>query len=204
MGIRTLPSLLTTLIFQDNILIDQDCNARLADFGLITISDSTSTTSCGGTYRWMSPELLDQETPGLKTRRRTGSSDCYALGMVVYEVLSGRVPFYWCHDIAAVMAVLRGERPKRPESGWFTDGIWNILEHCWKPESGDRPSVSCVLQRLEEASGSWTPHSSLMTVVPREAPPMRSHSGSVIGGGTGVTHSGQPSESTGVVSSEPV
>ena len=191
-----------TLIFQDNILIDQDCNARLADFGLITISDSTSTTLRGGTYRWMSPELHDQETPGLRTRLRTESSDCYALGMVVYEVLSGSVPFYGYHVAAAVMAVLRGERPKRPETGWFTDEVWNIVEHCWKPESGDRPSVSCVLQRLEEASGSWTPSLSSMTVVLREAPPVRSYSGSVIGGGTEVTHSGQPSESTGVASSE--
>ena len=40
----------------------------------------------GGTERWMSPELLDPEAFGLNGDRPTKQSDCYALGMVVYEV----------------------------------------------------------------------------------------------------------------------
>lgn len=40
----------------------------------------------GGTTRWMSPELLDPERFGASDDRPTKKSDCYALGMVVYEV----------------------------------------------------------------------------------------------------------------------
>ena len=43
----------------------------------------------GGTRRWMSPELLDPERLGMpesEGNRPTRQSDCYALGMVVYEV----------------------------------------------------------------------------------------------------------------------
>ena len=40
----------------------------------------------GGTTRWMSPELLDPDRYGLPDSRPTKQSDCYALGMVVYEV----------------------------------------------------------------------------------------------------------------------
>lgn len=40
----------------------------------------------GGTTRWMSPELLHPERFGAKGFRPTAQSDCYALGMVVYEV----------------------------------------------------------------------------------------------------------------------
>ena len=43
----------------------------------------------GGTYRWMSPELLDPERFGMSAtgdNRPTKQSDCYALGMVIYEV----------------------------------------------------------------------------------------------------------------------
>ena len=43
----------------------------------------------GGTRRWMSPELLDPQRfkmPGREGNRPTRQSDCYALGMVVYEV----------------------------------------------------------------------------------------------------------------------
>jgi serine/threonine protein kinase len=51
----------------------------------------------------MSPELFDPENYGLKDGRRTERSDCYALGMVVYEVLSGQLPFS-CHASYAVVA----------------------------------------------------------------------------------------------------
>jgi len=43
----------------------------------------------GGTRRWMSPELLDPERFGMPVSeyyRPTRQSDCYALGMVTYEV----------------------------------------------------------------------------------------------------------------------
>ena len=40
----------------------------------------------GGTTRWMSPELLDPDLFGTGDCRPTKQSDCYALGMVIYEV----------------------------------------------------------------------------------------------------------------------
>ena len=150
-----------------NILIDDTGHACLADFGLVTIiSDATSLVSSsqfahGGTYRWMSPELFHQEDFGLKDSRRTKYSDCYALGMVIYEVLSGQVPFSRYHSsIAVTLKVVGGERPERPEGAegkWFTDVVWGILEHCWAPEWDDRPSIEDVLKILEEASMFWTP-----------------------------------------------
>ena len=145
----------------------------------------------------MSPELLDPEAVGYETSRATEASDCYALGMVVYEVLSGEVPFRKYGPHAICRRVVDGERPKRPEGGWFTDEIWNILERCWEADSGRRPSVDCVLRCLEEASRSWTPALSSIMVVPREASPMQPHLGSVIEGRTGVARAGQPVESTG-------
>ena len=46
---------------------------------------SESVDSSGGTYRWMSPELLRSKMYGTKCRLNR-ESDCYALGMVIYEV----------------------------------------------------------------------------------------------------------------------
>ena len=68
--------------------------ACLADFGLMSIAlepgttDITSTSGgkAKGTYRWMSPELFDPTRFGLPKVRLTKESDCYALGMVIYEV----------------------------------------------------------------------------------------------------------------------
>ena len=164
---------LTGLHRQDNILVDGTGNARLTDFGLLTIHlDSTTTTSHGGgSSRWMSPELFDPERFGVEDSRRTKSSDCYALGMVVYEVLTGQVPFSGVDKYPAISKVLQGERPERPQGlggKWFTDDIWGILGRCWESKSWDRPSIECVLEHLEEASTIWTPLPSLMEEDPQQ------------------------------------
>ena len=148
-----------------NILIDETHHARLADFGLLTIISGTtklaapsSSFTHGGTYRWMSPELFAPEKFGLVHSRRTERSDCYAFGMVIYEVLSGELPFFSDVDILVIAKVLEGERPERPqglEGMWFTDDIWSVLEHCWEPVPGKRPSVPQVLEFLKR----WTPPS---------------------------------------------
>jgi len=105
----------------------------------------------------MSPELLD---PDVKDHRRTVYPDCYALGMVIYEVLNERVPFYGYRNEVISGTVLRGGRPERPEgaeSGWFTDYVWEVLGRCWMPQPGDRPSIKDILRCLERVSGVWTP-----------------------------------------------
>ena len=90
-----------------NVLINKDRRACLADFGLSTITgvaahatagasqvslisnDTLMSFTAGGTHRWMSPELLNPEMFGIPQSegdRPTSQSDCYALGMVIYEV----------------------------------------------------------------------------------------------------------------------
>ena len=111
----------------------------------------------------MSPELFDPERFGLEHSRRTKSSDCYAVGMVIYEVLSGHVPFPQYGSHAVVFKVLRGERPEKPQGvrgNWFTGDVWRILEGCWRHEPGGRPGIPIVLYRwtrLDEFWGLWEP-----------------------------------------------
>jgi hypothetical protein len=100
----------------------------------------------------MSPELFDPETFGLTNDCPTKESDYYALGMVMYEVLSGKAPFSQCSQPAVLLKVLDGERPSRPqgeEGEQFTDDIWGVLERCWKHYPRDRISARTVLLRLE-------------------------------------------------------
>ena len=105
----------------------------------------------------MSPELLQGETQDC---RLTELSDRYALGMVIYEVLSGRVPFHQYPNWSIFAKVIRGDRPERPqgvEGAWFAGGVWEILGRCWAVEPEDRSSAEEVLRCLEEVSGSWVP-----------------------------------------------
>jgi len=108
----------------------------------------------------MSRERLDPSRFGFKNSRPTKESDCYALGMVILEVLSGQVPFQGDRDILVIQRVVEGGRPGRPrgvEGVWFTDDLWGMLERCWSPEPDDRPTVEEVLGNLERISVTWRP-----------------------------------------------
>ena len=142
---------------KSNILIDNNGHACISDFSVHTIisdrDNSLSTCEEGGAIPWMSPELLDPESFGLKKGRPTIESDCYALGMVIYEVLSRQAPFAPAR--APILRILRGNRPVRPrgvQGASFTDGIWGMLELCWKPQPSERIDAKTALLCLEGTS----------------------------------------------------
>ena len=121
-------------------------------------SDQPTVTSSwmpGGTIEWMSPELLDPERFGLMESRPTKESDCYSLGMVIYEILSGQKPFAPSTAVVVTWKVLEGKRPERPQGKGgtlFTDDLWRILGLCWKHKPEERTNAKAVLQCLERTS----------------------------------------------------
>ena len=155
---------------QANILITHSGRACLAGFGssLLTMAadqpNDLSSWTGGGTIRWMSPELIYPESFNLgKKVHQTKESDVYALGMVVYEVLSGREPYGdVLNPTVIIWKVLRGERPERPqgdEGKRFTDAVWTLLELCWRSQPSGRPSAKAVLLCLEGGSPLSRPSS---------------------------------------------
>ena len=155
--------LLMTFPLQANILINKSGRACIADFGLLTIISETSHTTTSssitnaGTVRWMSPELLHPEHFDFKDSRPTKASDCYALGMVILEVLSGRAPYDQFTQLVVTWMVIEGTLPERPEGPWFTDDLWRTLERCWSPQPKDRPAIEVVLGCLGRVAITWRP-----------------------------------------------
>src|SRR5437588_11933091 len=92
-----------------NILLHKEKHAYLADFGLAKElgqrSDITQTGELIGTPEYIAPELT--EGPG------SASSDIYALGIVLYQMLTGKVPFKAKTPIAVCWKHLL-EQPTRP------------------------------------------------------------------------------------------
>ena len=71
----------------DNILLDDEANAYLTDFGIARIAGKDpSTQSVSGTVAYTSPEQLQSRTP-------TAQMDIYSLGIVLYEMLTGSHPY---------------------------------------------------------------------------------------------------------------
>jgi len=72
-----------------NIMIDRDGQAKIMDFGIARSVKAKGLTGAGvivGTPEYMSPEQVDGKDPDQR-------SDIYALGLVLYEMLTGRLPF---------------------------------------------------------------------------------------------------------------
>ena len=145
----------------------------MGDLGTILFSESIHTL--GGTLPWMSPELLGSVHPGTNIRP-TRESDCYALGMVVYEVslsypaqrppadppqvLTGLQPFHDLSALQIVVSVAVGEYPGKPldakELG-LSGELWELVELCWSASSSDRPTARNLFDHLSDASRDWVP-----------------------------------------------
>jgi serine/threonine-protein kinase len=92
-----------------NIMVDEDGNARIMDFGIARSLRSEGITGAGviiGTPEYISPEQVD----GQEADQR---SDIYSLGIVLYEMLTGRVPFEGDTALSIVLKH-KTEKPKNP------------------------------------------------------------------------------------------
>ncbi len=93
-----------------NIMVDKDGNARIMDFGIARSLKSKGITGAGmivGTPEYMSPEQVEGEEVDQR-------SDIYSLGVVLYEMVTGRVPFEG--DTPFTIGVKhKSETPKDPK-----------------------------------------------------------------------------------------
>ncbi len=103
-----------------NILIDEQGRPKIIDFGVARSTDSdiavtTMQTDVGqiiGTLQYMSPEQCDADPHEIDTR-----SDVYSLGVVLYELLCGRLPYDLTRSTVFQAAqTIRGQPPAPPST----------------------------------------------------------------------------------------
>ncbi|KAJ7609200.1 kinase-like domain-containing protein [Mycena polygramma] len=141
-----------------NILVSDEGNACLSDFGLATtISDADSTTggltsssNQGGSARWWAPELLNPESFGCQRFLRTTASDVYAYGCVCVELYTGKPPFAHMPEPAAMFRVIAGERPEKPPS--MSSAMWELVTAAWVPDCRARPSIHDIATGIADSS----------------------------------------------------
>ena len=84
----------------ENIMVDVDDNIKLIDFGIASDTSARRLTYANFTATLGTPDYISPEQ--VKGKRGDGRSDIFAMGVILYEMLSGKVPFSGPSPLAAM------------------------------------------------------------------------------------------------------
>ncbi|KAF8330113.1 kinase-like domain-containing protein [Amanita rubescens] len=142
----------------DNILLDSDFHAQIADFGLTRHSDATATQSGALHHNFAAPELFGNWVEGEdvssesdddgQSTARTQKSDVYAFGCLYYEIQFDSIPFQGMNEIQIVKHVSRGKRPPRLDEPLLSDQAWKLIKRCWAREAARRPAMEDIMEKM--------------------------------------------------------
>jgi len=131
----------------NNIMIDKEGNVRIMDFGIARSIEAKGITGAGvmiGTPEYMSPEQVE----GKEVDQR---SDIYSLGIILYEMVTGRVPFEG--DTPFTVGVKhKSEMPQNPKelNTQISDDLNRMILRCLEKEKERRyQSTGEVCSELE-------------------------------------------------------
>jgi serine/threonine-protein kinase len=124
-----------------NVLVPQDGPVKVTDFGIAKAGggELTRTGTVVGTARYLAPEQLRGEPVDPRT-------DLYALGLVLYEMLAGQLPFHG--DTEMAIALARLSAPPAPLSQARPDippGLARLVMACLALDPNDRPPSAHAL-----------------------------------------------------------
>lgn len=141
-GIEFLHGLKSPIIHQDiksdNILITAEGRYVITDFGISRsfrshISKMSNTGHSSGTIAYMAPERLDQNPIVVL------ASDIWALGMTIYEIMTGEI--LW-EGIAGIRQL---QDPITPEiEGNFSEDLKKLVKACLEPDTWQRPNAGLI------------------------------------------------------------
>jgi len=146
-----------------NIMISRDGKVKVADFGIAKVADSTTvTTNAAGSVHYISPE---QARGGYSDAK----SDIYSLGITMYEMLTGKVPFDGETNVAVALLHIQGEMiPPRQLNPEIPRSFEKIILKCTqkKPErrySSAKELIADLKKVLTNPGGEYVVLPGMMT-----------------------------------------
>lgn len=148
----------------DNILLSE-ADARLTDFGIAKMMDGPAEDghTVVGTPHYMAPEVISGGEAG-------PAADVYALGVVLFELITGRTPF--AGEGTAVLRAHLDERPRRPVG--LPDEVWAVIARCLEKDPARRPDAATLrgtLTRLRPRLEGLPAMRAPAAAPPRHTPP---------------------------------
>jgi len=140
-----------------NILVNDAGDAKLMDFGLAVESQQFLDRRIRGTLQYMAPEVLRQD-------RVDSRADLYALGMTLYETVTGALPGYGKAPIDVIRMHLDEEiRPPSAINPRIPDALEQIIMKLLEKDPRHRyGSAAALLQALANAAGKTAPMGELL------------------------------------------
>ena len=150
-----------------NLFLTSDGIVKILDFGIAKLTGLIGNTRTGttvGTIAYMSPEQIRGEPVDQQ-------ADVWALGVVLYEMVTGHSPFGGESAIAVMHAVLSEEpRPPREAVRDIPRGLETVLQRALAKQANDRyPSIAALVERLEQVRDAVTASSTVTPMVARLA-----------------------------------
>eukprot|EP00899_Mesostigma_viride_P019177 jgi/Mesvir1/27260/Mv07097-RA.1 len=135
------PRILHRDLKPDNLMISDDDQIKIADFGLARFQDGAGNyTNETGSYRWMAPEAL-------KGHDYTEKVDVYSYAIILWEMMHGEVPFEDMEENEAGMAAVQGYRPTIKPT--IHKDIQRIINSGWSAQPAERMSFTDIVEILE-------------------------------------------------------
>jgi serine/threonine protein kinase len=148
LGVNYLHSLRPVIVHRDlkpsNLLVDENMNVKVADFGFARIKEENATMTRCRTPCWTAPEIIRGE-------KYDERADVFSFGIVMWQVVTRKEPYAGRNFMGVSLDVLEGRRPEAMPD--LPGAFLKTMTRCWHAKPDKRPPMSTVVEVLADLLG---------------------------------------------------